>query len=109
MNINKLIIDSLKPLNIPIARLKYTGDKTTYIVFQEYLEQGESHSEDTEEITGHYIQINVFSKVDYTSLVADVKTRLISAGFKRQNEYEMYENDTGFYNRILRFYYEEEI
>jgi len=109
VNINKLILDTLKPLNVHIARLKYTGSDNTYIVFQEYLEQGEGFSEDEEEITGHYIQVNIFSKTDYTSLVKEVKTRLISVGFKRQSEYEIYENDTGFYNRILRFYYEEEI
>lgn len=109
MNINDLISQTLEPLNIPVKHFKYIGKNTTFIVFQEYLEQGESYSEDEEELTGHYIQVNIFSKTDYTSLVKEVKTRLIGVGFKRQNEYEIYENDTGFYNRILRFYYEEVI
>lgn len=107
MNINKLIIETLKPLDIPVKKLKYIGDAETYIVFQEYLQQGEGFSEDNEEITGHYIQVNIFSKTDYTSLVKDVKARLINVGFKRQNEYEIYENNTGFYNKIIRFKYNE--
>lgn len=107
MNINKLIIETLKPLNIPIARLKYIGNAETYIVFQEYLEQGEGFSDDGEEITGRYIQINIFSKTDYTSLVNNVKTSLIGVGFMRTSEYEIYENDTGFYNKIIRFKYNE--
>mgnify|MGYP007062995591 CR=1 len=37
MNINKLIIDTLKPLNIPTVFIKYTGSATTYITFVEYL------------------------------------------------------------------------
>lgn len=107
MNISSLIINTLKPLKIPVKLLKYTGKETTYIVFQEYLQQGEGFSEDDVEITGHYILLNLFSKTDYTDLVVQTKSLLEDAGFKRTAEYELYENDTGYYNKILKYYFEE--
>ena len=109
MNINKLIIDTLKPLKVPVCFHKYTGKETTYIIFHEYFQKGEKYSEDNEEMTGHYLQINVFSKANYNNIVEEVKTLLSNIGFTRQTEYELYENDTEFYNKIIRFYYEEEI
>lgn len=105
MNINKLILDTLKPLNIATAFVKYTGNATTYITFVEYLQQGEEYSEDDEETTGHYIQLNVFSKSNYYNIVEQVKDLLGNVGFKRINEYDLFESDTGYYNHIIRFFY----
>jgi hypothetical protein len=107
--INKLIIDSLKPLNIPVSLLKYTGSSDEYIVFQEYLQQSEGFSEDDEELTGHYIQLNLFTKGDNTSLVQQTKELLNNSGFKRQNEYDLFDNETGFYNHVFRYFYLEQI
>lgn len=109
MNINKLIIDTLKPLNIPVSLLKYSGTATTYIVFQEYLQQSEGFSEDDEELTGHYIQLNLFTKGDNTSLVKQIKDSLKVVGLKRTGEYDIYESETGYYNHIFRFFYLEQI
>lgn len=109
MSISQLILDTLKPLNVPVAFLKYKGKENTYIIFQEYLQQGEGFSEDMEEITGHYIQLNIFSKGNYNSLVKKVKELLGNAGFKRLNENDLYENDTELRNHIIRFYYSEEV
>lgn len=108
MNINKLIIDTLKPLNIPTAFVKYTGSATTYITFVEYLQQGQDFSEDDEEMTGHYVQLNVFSKGNYNIIVEQIKELLSAEGFKRLNEYDLYESDTGYYNHVIRFFYLED-
>ncbi|MCT4543488.1 MAG: hypothetical protein N4A63_08100 [Vallitalea sp.] len=104
---NKLIIDTLKPLNVPVSLLKYSGKSNTYITFQEYAQIGDSFSEDIEEITGHYIQLNVFSKIDYSSLVEQVKELLGNVGFKRKNEFDLFESDTGYFNHVIRFFYAE--
>lgn len=109
MNINKLIIDTLKPLNVPVSLLKYSGNNTTYIVFQEYLQQGEGFSEDDEELIGHYIQLNLFSKGDNTNLVKQIKELLKNVGFKRLNEYDFYESETSYYDHVFRFFYLEQI
>lgn len=104
--INAIIVNALKTLGIPTSLLKYTGTSTSYVVFQTF-EQGESYSEDEEEITGHYILMNLFTKGDNTTLIASIKTLMKNAGFKRQDEHDQWEDDTQIYNHIFNFYYEE--
>ena len=106
--INKLIIDTLKPLKIPVCFQRYSGKAGIYVTFHEYLETGEGYEDDEERSTAHYIQVDVWSKIDYTDLVKEVKNRLIAAGFKRLNEGDLYEVDTKIYHKGLKFYYLEE-
>lgn len=107
--INDLIKDTLKPLGIPIQFQWYCGKATTYITFSEYLGQGEGYADDEETETGHYIQIDVWSKSDYTEIVKQAKDLLKQAGFRRTYENEFYEDDTKIYHKVLRVFYLEEI
>lgn len=106
--INKLIIDTLKPLKIPVVFQKYSGKIESYITFHEYLATGEEYEDDEESLTAHYIQVDVWSKADYTDAVKNIKERLLKAGFKRLNEIDLYEEDTKIYHKGLKFYYLEE-
>jgi hypothetical protein len=106
--INKLIIETLKPLNTPVNFQKYSGKAKTYITFHEYFQTGEEFEEDEEIYTGHYIQVDVWAKEDYTILVNSIKSLLINVGFKRLDETDLYEEDTGLYHKGLRFFYLEE-
>lgn len=106
--INKLIIDTLKPLRIPIAFQRYNGKAETYITFHEYLSTGEEYEDDVETLTAHYIQVDVWSKTDYTDAVKSIKELMLKAGFKRLNEIDLYEEDTKIYHKGLKFYYLEE-
>ncbi|WP_040210854.1 hypothetical protein [Clostridium polynesiense] len=106
--INKTIIEILKPLNIPVTFQKYTGKAETYITFHEYLTSGEAYEEDEEALIGHYIQIDIWSKGDYTVIVKEAKEKLRKAGFRRLNESDLYEEDTKIYHKGLKFYYLEE-
>lgn len=106
--INKLILDTLRPLGVPTAFQKYSGKANTYITFHEYLASGEEFEDDKESFTGHYIQVDVWSKEDYSLLVKNIKVRLLEAGFKRVDEADFYETDTGLYHKGLRFFYLEE-
>ncbi|MFR1708874.1 MAG: hypothetical protein ACLSV2_08235 [Clostridium sp.] len=103
--INKLIIDTLKPLNIPVSFQRYSGKADTYITFHEYFTSGEEYEDDEEALTAHYIQVDVWSKVDYTDLVKSIKELMLKAGFKRLNEADLYEEDTKIYHKGLKFYY----
>ena len=105
--INKLVLDSLASVGVPVSFQKYTGKDSTYITFHEYLQNGEDFSEDQESHTGHYIQIDIWSKSDYTALVATVKSLALAAGFHRLNEADFYEPDTGLYHKGIKFYYLE--
>lgn len=103
--INKLIIDTLKPLNVPVAFQIYSGSESTYITFFEYLEQGEAFADDCEESTGYYIQVDIWSKGDYSTLNTQLINILQNAGFMRISSQDLYEPDTGIYHRGIRFFY----
>jgi len=107
--INKLIVDTLSPLKIPVSFQKYTGGETTYITFFEYLQQNESFADNAETCIGHYLQVDVWSKEDYLALVNSIQNAMTMAGFRKTTQTEMYENDTQTYHKALRFFYLEEV
>jgi len=107
--IDELIPNILASLNLPIKFQTYGGVATTYITFFTYLKQGESFSEDTEELSGNYIQVDIWSKERNVTLYEQVKTLIIEAQFKRTDEVELYESDTKIYHKGIRFFYSEEI
>ncbi len=105
--INKLIIEALEPLKIPVSFQKYTGKAKQYITFHEYLVNGKAYEDDDETLTSHYVQVDVWSKEDYTDIVEQIKSLLTNKGFKRLDEIDMYENDTHIYHKGIKFYYLE--
>lgn len=105
--LNKLILETLSPLGVPVGFQKYSGQSLTYITFHEYLQTGEKFEDDDEAFTGHYIQVDVWSKSDYTDLVNSIKQVLKTASFKRLDEADFYEPDTGLYHKGIKFYYLE--
>ncbi|HEX9060410.1 MAG TPA: hypothetical protein VF941_09545 [Clostridia bacterium] len=105
MSVNKLIIDTLKPLNTPVSFQAYSGTASTYITFFIYNELGEAYSENKEKATGFYVQVDIWSKTDYTQLAKDVKTAMENAGFKRTSGADLYESETETYHKAIRFVY----
>lgn len=107
MNINKAIIDVLKPLNIPVSFQIYTGTADPYITFFCYLENGELFADDMQKGTGYYIQVDLWSKNNYTTTVEQIKSVMGQAGFSFLSATDLYENDTKIYHKAMRFYYLE--
>ncbi|MHC1731973.1 MAG: hypothetical protein AB9888_08110 [Bacteroidales bacterium] len=107
--INKLIKETLSSLGVQVSFQKYSGKENTYITFFEYLQQGESYADNKETCTGHYVQVDVWSKEDYTDLVNSILVTMTQAGFRRTTQTEIYEDDTQAYHKVLRFFYEEEV
>ena len=105
MNLNSLIISTLAPTEIPVAFLKYIGGATTYITFFEYNQQGKLFADDVEQHTRHSLQVDIWSKGDYVSLVKQVKDLLKPIGFRRNFETEFYEDDTKTFRKVMRFYF----
>jgi hypothetical protein len=105
MSLNKLIIDTLSPLGVPVNFQRYTGNETTYITFFEYNQQPGLNADDSEQVTEHYIQVDIWSKGDYTNLVQQVKDALNGVGFFRTSETELYEPDTQIFHKVIRFIY----
>ena len=112
MSLNSLIINTLKPTKqlVRFQSLRDTdGSPSTYIIFFDANERGSHHGDDQELSTEHLIQIDIYSKGDYTNLVKEVKGLLLSVGFRRQMTTESYENDTQYYHKTMRFIYEEDV
>ncbi|MET7041782.1 hypothetical protein WBZ18_12920 [Clostridium botulinum] len=106
MSINKLIIDALKPLNVPIKFQTYGGKEETYITFFTYLEQGEEYSDDLEEDTGFYVQIDLWSKGNLEKLKEYTVKLLNANGFIKRTIHDApYEPDTKIYHKVLRFFF----
>jgi len=106
---NKLIIDTLKPLGIPVSFMNYNNTADTYIVFLEYNQASRMNADDVELITKHFFQVDVFSSGNYLQLVKDVKSSMKKAGFGRMFESETYDDDMKKFRKILRFNYENNI
>ncbi|MET3507035.1 tail completion protein gp17 [Halalkalibacter oceani] len=102
---NQLVLSILEPLGVPVAFQTYTGDKTTYITFFEYNQQGALSADDEEIKTVHSLQVDVWSQGNYVQLVKDVKNAMKQAGFIRAFETEFYEDDTDYYHKVIRFNY----
>lgn len=107
MNINKAIIDALKPLNVPVSFQIYNGTADTYITIFCYLENGELYADDIQKGTGYYMQVDVWSKTNYTNIVEQIKSAMTQADFSFLSAYDLYENDTKIYHKAMRFYYLE--
>lgn len=107
MSARAIVTSALKPLGVPVVFLKYRGADETYIRFFFYNESSALTADDSEKATGYYVQVDIFTKdpSEYARLEAGVKDRLISAGFGRLGQYDLYENETEIYHKVLRFYY----
>lgn len=101
--INNLILQTLKPLKVPVSFQKYNGKESTYVTFFNYLEQGEQYADNEEKETGYYIQLDVWSKSDYTELVENITNAMKAAGFRRTSAVDLFEEDTKIYHKALRY------
>lgn len=100
--LNSLIEETLAPLNVPIFFQTHYGDEDTYITYFQYDEQTSIRFDDAEAFTDVYMQINIFSKTNYSDLVKQVKDLMYAAGFSRRNEMELFYEDE-WYQRTIRF------
>lgn len=105
MTINQLIIETLKPLNVPVSFGTYNQSANTYVVFLEYNQGSAMKADDEEYRTKHLYQVDVFSKGNYLDLVKQLKKLLKEVGFSRTFETETYEDEMKRFRKILRFSY----
>ena len=107
--INDLILGALRSLRVPVSFQKYRGKENTYITFFSYLEQGEQYADNEEKETGYYIQLDVWSKSDYTELVENITDAMKAAGFRRTSAADLFEEDTKIYHKAIRFFIHIEV
>ena len=107
--LNRLVIETLRPTNTPVAYMKYNQPHDTYIVFLFYNIAPRLTADDEELITKHFIQMDVFSKFNFLKLNKQIKKLMKEAGFGRMFESETYDEDMGMYRKIFRFNFENNI
>ncbi|SDO79262.1 hypothetical protein [Halobacillus aidingensis] len=102
---NNLVKSTLSPLNVPIAKLRYLGGESPYIVFS-YWEVPYAHADDVEIETEYTIQIDVFTKGNPETLADNARELMKNAGFMKVFENEDYVEDLQLYRKIMRFNYQ---
>lgn len=110
MNIKAFLRTTL--LDLSITNL--TGDKTVhflhatapvapYVEYAIYDEEGALYAEGEEIATDYYAQVDIYSKGDYSAVEEAIKTKMKDAGFARSGGADLYEDDTKFYHKAMRF------
>lgn len=110
MNIKPLLRQILSDNEI----ISLTGDNTVhflhanspispYIEYEIFDENGEEWAENKEIATTYYVQVDIFSKDDYTDLENKIKEKMINAGFIRFMCADLYEQDTQLFHKAMRF------
>lgn len=106
---NSKILKALSNVGVPVRFQHYEGTEETYITFFIYNDKTEINADDKDIITGYSIQVDVWSKTDYTKLVEKVHRSMIENDFMKDNFYDLYEDDTKTYHKAMRFYINKEV
>ncbi|NFB32659.1 prohead protease [Clostridium botulinum] len=99
---NKEIIDLLPDKKVYFLHAD-NPNKELYLEYEIVNEYGEEYSENKESYTNYVVQVDIFSKADYTQLENIVKKIMIQNEFNRDTAADLYEKETGLYHKALRF------
>ena len=110
-NIKKLLKDTLSNTEIlnlladnKVYFLHANNPSTPYVEYEIFDENGEEWAENKEIATNYYVQVDIFSKVDYTNIENKIKEKMINAGFDRSMCADLFENDTQLFHKAMRFF-----
>ncbi len=101
--INK-VFNILKDLGVPVLWnvRPSTYPSITYFFYNEY---GQEYGDGEEIGTNYSLQVDVWHKGDYSSLVEQIKIKLKENGFYRVSADDLYEDDIKVHHKALRFNY----
>lgn len=102
-SINSDVLAALEDLDVPVSFQRYTGSADSYITFFIHSDEPELHADDEELVTGYYVQVDVWSKNDYTEMVKSVHEKMSAAGFRKQDFCDLYEADLEMYRKVMHF------
>ena len=100
------VYNILKKLGVPVlwnVRPKNFPSITYFF----YNEHGQEFGDGEEIGTNYSLQVDIWSKKDFTELAERAKVVLEENGFYRINANEFYEDDVKVYHKVLRFTYLE--
>lgn len=109
-DIHKLVIDTLKPLEIPVyfgARKEVELPMALFNISGEY---GYDYWDDEEAVTKYKVSINIFSRGNFIQYKNQIKSLMKKAGFKRTDIPScIYQEEVEIYNQPMFFEYIKEL
>ena len=107
--LNNFIVSGV---SIPVSFLRYTGDKTTYVTYNQ-LQIDTTFYGDNELLNYmDYYDFDIYSKGNYLEIVKELKNILEQNGFIWQpsmTSSDLYEDDTGYFHKTLCFAIERSV
>lgn len=91
---------------VPVSFLRYNGDATTYVTYQQVFANSPLTGDDELENYVDFYDFDIFSKGNYIPIAEAIKTILNDAGFRWRPENssgDRFEDDTGYYHKTLNF------
>lgn len=98
MSIKTLLESSL---SVPVKRPDYKGNAPQYVTYQMLGQTGTIYAESTEAETGTEFLLNIWSKTDFTELLASLKQTLLQNRYRVTVMGEYFEKDSGYYRVIV--------
>lgn len=111
IDIVEYVTDTLSPLGIIASFQVHPKNKDgslpdQYVTFMEISESPEFEAGDVELETERYVQLNIWSRYNYHSLVQSVRSAMEGAGFQRTFAFDApYTDGDSHFNKVLRFVY----
>lgn len=103
-DIMEYVLETLKPLDIPVFFTARKENKLPIVVFNVTGETGYEYWDDEEQVTKYRIAINIFSRGNYIKYKKQIKQLMKKAGFKRTDIPEcIYQEDVGIFNQPMFF------
>lgn len=93
--INEKVIETLAPLNIPVAYMAYEGSEETYVMFQTYNENDSNFEDDESTSVTSYVELAFYyTNPADSSKAAQCKQLMKQAGFIFDGAQDVYVNGT---------------
>lgn len=103
---NALIEQIFNNFIVPVSFLRYDGNATAYVTYQQTDIDNTLSGDDTLLNYVDYYDFDIYSKGNYFPIIDGVKTILTDNGFMwipTRSSGDLYEDDTGYYHKTLCF------
>jgi len=114
INVSALVSATLATVGCQVCLGAWRADATyptvpaTYIVYT-FMTTPSEYAEDGTSAIEHYVYLNLWSSGDYATVLDNMRTKLLAAGFALITERLTYEPDTKMYNMACDWVYREEL
>jgi len=108
MTVDESLKTLLEMCSANVARVHYEGKTDQFITFQLIMISDRFFADDGNECVEHHYRIDLYSKSNYMTTLAAIKTALKGADwYSVEIDAEVYETDTGYYHVPIEAKYME--